>query len=185
MSTAYPHRQMLSSWLRYVCMAFGIACAISAFGLPNDPFVPNGLIVAGGIVIGVTWFAFGLYGGLPLFNTTSVWHPPASPDEVNSLHREGLLVIRRRRWLMWAAFASMFTVLPFMALLLLPSDNGMYLIAGVWLLLLIITYRYFLSRCPRCGFGFFTLSMHRAAPVWFRSSCAHCKLSLVAYQRGE
>ena len=45
-----------------------------------------------------------------------------------------------------------------------------------------INFRYYLSRCPRCGLGFFTRSASRAALLRRGNICGHCGLSLYAYK---
>src|SRR6266566_5233000 len=97
---------------RYACMIFGLANVASsiAYAAPKDLFMP-----IGGLLVGGAWFAFGKYGGLPLVNTVTDWHPSA-PGALEEMHRRGLLVMRRRRWLVWAAIPGAFVV----AALLIP-----------------------------------------------------------------
>ncbi len=181
MNREYPVRPKLTAWFRYPSMALGVACIIGAIdSVRSSPFDLFPLL--GGLLVGGAWFAFGFYGGLPLVNTVFEWHPTAIPDEVNAVHRRGLLVMRRRRWMMWVGEAALLGA----AFLLIPvfiqiGQPGLIVLVLV-VPLAIINFRYLLSRCPRCGYGFFTSSTSRAATFSFRKTCRHCGLSLYAYK---
>ena len=159
-------------------MIFGLANVAGsiAFAPRQDTFM-----LVGGLLVGGVWFAFGKYGGLPLFNTVTQWRPPGASDAIEDQHREGLLVMRRRRWMVWSAIPGMFIA----ALLLMPlliQRGHPELVVFLGVPLAFINFRYYLSRCPRCGLGFFTKSASRAALLRRRDTCGHCDLSLYAYR---
>jgi hypothetical protein len=135
-----------------------------------------------GFLVGSAWFAFGFYGGLPLVNTVHEWRQSANPHEVTDMERKGLLVMRGRRWAAWATVPGFF-LLGFLlvpVLIRLGQPGLVVLILGVPVA--IINYRYLLSRCPRCGYGFFARSTHRAAMLALTRTCRHCGLGLYAYK---
>lgn len=176
-ASEYPQRPMLPPWLRYLFMAFGLACVFRAvaFGFEGDPF-----FAIGGAMVGAAWFAFGKYGGYPLFETVPGWRPAESPNEIDDSHRRGLLVIRDRRrqafWAIPATLAAMAVLMPVLMPLGYPQ-LGLLLAAPP---MAFVRMRYYLSRCPRCGYGFFTTSTKRAASIRSRSACGHCGLALDA-----
>ena len=174
---------MAAPWLRYSCMAFGLANVVA--GITYGTGQRDVFMTAGGLLVGGAWFAFGKYGGLPLVDTVADWHPPATPDEVSDMHRRGLLVMRRRRWMLWAAFPGTLAVAPLLMSLLMRAGMLELTVLLLGAPLALINFRYALSRCPRCGFGFFARSTSRAAMLWLwlRRTCAHCGLSLHAYKR--
>lgn len=139
-------------------------------------------------MVGGAWLAFGLYGGLPLINTVDEWHPPANPYEVTDMQRKGLLVMRRRRWAAWAIVPGFFVLAPLLVPVLIRAGQPGLVVLILGLPIAIINARYLLSRCPRCGYGFFTGSTHRASmlavarPFRLTGSCRHCGLGLYAYK---
>jgi len=157
-----------------------------AFGLMNIVSVvytapPDLVMFVGGLLVGGGWFGFGLYGGYPLASTVVDWHPPASFDAVEEMHRQGLRVMRRRRWIMALSIpivmvAVMFLVMP----LLMRLGHPEYVFLPVAGALVFVNFRYYGSRCPRCGHGFFTRSASRAARIYHDNRCGHCGLSLDA-----
>jgi len=165
-------------------MAFGIANIIGVIASLWSSTRDMSLAI-GGFLIGGTWFAFGFYGGLPLVNTVHEWHRSANPHEVTDTQRKGLLVMRVRRWAAWAAWATVpgFFLLGFLlapVLIRLGQPGLVVLIIGIPLA--IINSRYLLSRCPRCGYGFFARSTHRGAMLALTRTCKHCGLGLYAYK---
>lgn len=162
-------------------MAFGLANVCGAavsMAYPED----RAFRLAAGLLVGGIWFGFGMYGGLPLVATVRDWHAPVAPEVVTEKVWEGLLVMRRRRWVMWSSFVGVFVTAPLVVGALVQAGQG-----GLWVLLVgaplaVVTFRYGLSRCPRCGYGFFARSTSRAATLAFGRSCRQCGLSLYAYQ---
>ncbi len=151
MSKEYPSRSKLPPWIRYLCMAFGLVNIVvvitcTVIGKENLDMVVSALLV------GSAWFAFGAYGGFPLVNTVADWHPPATPDEVTESHRRGLLVMRRRKWMIWATVPSMLAVAPLLFPLFMKADQPELIVLVLGVPLAIIIFRYLLSRCPRWFF---------------------------------
>jgi len=180
-SREYPARPKMVAWARYLCMAFGVACVVGGIGsLRSSPLDLSPLL--GGVLIGGAWFAFGLYGGLPLVNTLRKSHPAITADEVNNQHRRGLLVMRWRRWIMWASVPPALIVASVLIPVLIKAGQPGLVLFVLGVPLAIINFRYLLSRCPRCGYGFFTRSKSRAATLNIRKACGHCGLSLYAYK---
>src|SRR6058998_2929240 len=178
MSIEYPSRPMAAPWVRYPCMAFGLAIVASVtYGALRERSV---FMTAGGLFVGSLWFAFGKYGGVPLVDTVADWHPPTAPDAVNEMHRRGLLVMRRRRWIMWAEVPVVLAVAPLLISPLMQSGQPELIVFLLGVPLAIINFRYLESRCPRCGYGFFVGSTSRAALLRLRKACGHCGLSLYA-----
>ena len=181
MNREYPTRPKVAAWARYLSMTFGVANIVGGIDLarssPLDLFLLLGTFLVGG-----AWFAFGLYGGLPLVSTVRNWQPAATPDEVNDMHRRGLLVMRRRRWIIWASVPSAFIVAFLLIPVLMKAGQPGLTVLVLGVPLAIINFRHFLSRCPRCGYGFFTRSTSRAATINLRKACGHCSLSLYAYK---
>lgn len=147
-------------------------------GIPFDEIGVTTFGVLGGLLVGGVWFAFGYYGGLPLFDTVSDWQPPRNNEEITESHRRGLSTLRRRKWLMWASTPIFFVL----AGLLMPwfiqikqAGAGFLLIA---VMIFMMQFHYHLSRCPRCGYGFFAGSTRRAALMEPRKYCAHCGLTV-------
>jgi hypothetical protein len=171
---------MAPTVVRYLCMIFGLANIVG--GIASGVQWGDTFPLLGGLLVGGGWFAFGWYGGLPLFDTVADWHPPASPDAVEDMHREGLRVMRRRQWTPWLAIPVLFAVA---ALIIPPLMRAGHPELVIFLLgppYFFVTFRYYLSRCPRCGFGFFTRSASRAASLRQSDRCRHCGLSLYAYK---
>lgn len=184
MKGEYPVRPKVAAWVRYPSMVLGVACIIGAIdSVGSSPLDLSPLL--GGLLVGGAWFAFGFYGGLPLVNTVREWHPAVTPDEVNTMHRRGLLVMRRRRWMMWASYPAMFVAFLYLIPILTRTGQPGLIVLVLGVPLVIITFRYLLSRCPRCGYGFFTRSTSRAATISLRKTCGHCGLSLYAYKDHE
>lgn len=184
MRREYPVRPKMAAGIRFGCMIFGVICfGGTVYSVCAGPLDLVSLL--GGLLVSGVWFGFGWYGGLPLVDTVRDWRPPTGPNEINDMHRRGLLVIRRREWIMWAsiplALAVGVSVIPIC--LRLNQPGLVVLIVGVPYL--IIVFRHFLSRCPRCGYGFFTRSTSRGAFLEWRKACGHCGLPLRAYEVGR
>lgn len=177
----YPTRPKVTTWIRYLCIAFGVAIIVGGIDSLRSSSLDLFSLLSG-FLIGGAWFAFGLYGGLPLVNTVREWCPAATPDEVNNQHRRGLLAMRRRRWIMRASFPGVLIVAFFLIPVLMKAGQPKVAVLVLGVPLAIISFCYFLSRCPRCGYGFFTRSSSRAATVNLRKACGHCGLSLYAYK---
>jgi hypothetical protein len=180
MSVEYPNRPKIQRWIRYLCMAFAIANifgGISAALYERDLFI---LLVA--LLIGGAWFAFGKYGGLPLVETVSQWRPAVKSNEITELHLQGLLVMCRRRWFMLASIPSTFSAAFLLFPLLMRISQPQLILFVLAVPIVIFQLRYWLSRCPRCGYGYFTRSECRAATLWPSTTCGHCHLSLYAYK---
>jgi hypothetical protein len=184
----YPPREPMPSWARYLCMGFGISNVAGGMlgSMLYHPPMQAELIdigvpafqVLGGILVGGAWFYFGYYGGLPLIDTVEEWRPPVNREEVTEPQREGLAVLRRRRWMMWASIPGYFIVMGSTMRWLMKSGQlgACFLLVGV--AMAIIHFRYYLSRCPRCGFGFFAGSTKRYAILHRTTFCVECRLSL-------
>ncbi len=170
---------MIPDVARYGCMAFGFANIVGAivYAAPLDP-----VMGIGGSLIGAGWFAFGWYGGYPLADTVVDWHPPESTDAVDDMHRQGLRVMRRRRWMTWCVIPILCAAVVLVMPLLMRIGHPELVFLPAALSMFFVNYRYYGSRCPRCGLGFFTRSASRAASVQHRNSCGHCRLSLYAYK---
>jgi hypothetical protein len=165
-------------------MAFGVAIIVGAMdSLRFSP--PNLFPLLGGFLIGGAWFAFGLYGGLPLVSTVCEWHPPATSNEFSDTHRRGLFVMRRRRWIMWASAPCALAVAVVLTPVLIQVDQPGLIVLILGVPLAIINFHYLLGRCPRCGCGFFTRSTSRAATINLKKACGHCGLPLYAYKDHE
>jgi hypothetical protein len=181
MERKYPIRPKTAAWARYLCMGFGVLIIAGALdsvrSAPLDLFA-----LLGSLLIGGAWFAFGLYGGLPLVSTISEWHPPTTPNEVNDMHRRGLLVMRSRKWIMWISVPCGLAIIVILIPILIEAGEPGLTVLIVGIPLAIISLRYLLSRCPRCGYGFFTRSRSRAASIYVKKACGHCGLSLYAYK---
>lgn len=181
MSSEYPIRPKMAAWARYLSMAFGVAIVVGGIDSVRSSALDLFPLLVG-LLIGGAWFGFGLYGGLPLVNTVPDWCPAITPDEVSDQHRRGLLVMRRRRWIMWASVPSMFIVAFFLIPVLVKAGQPGVAVLFLGVPLAVIDFRYFLSRCPRCGYGFFARSKSRAATLSLKKTCGHCGLSLYAYK---
>ena len=180
MTAEYPKRHMAPKFVRCVCMIFGLAniIAVIASGFYHDIFM-----FIGGVLVGSIWFAFGMYGGLPLVDTVRDWHPSVSNTEINEMHRQGLLVMRRRKWIAWIAMPGSLAAASLLLPLLIPYGHPELIVLLVGVPLVFINFRYYLSRCPRCGLGFFTLSASRAAFIRRKPICGHCGLALHAINK--
>ena len=165
---------MMPVWLRYPCMAFGALNVVQALRYSGEHEL---FMAIGGVLVGGGWFAFGWYGGMPLVSTVSDWRPRTAPGEITEMHREGLRAIRRRLWMSWAAIPIAFALMALLVPVLAPRGQAglIVLIAGVPLFF--VQARYYLSRCPRCGYGFFARSVRRAAFLKGTSACWHCGLA--------
>jgi hypothetical protein len=181
MNVEYPNRSMPALWIRYSCMAFGLANVIGgiSYAATLDRRV---FMAASALLVGGAWFAFGKYGGLPLVDTVTDWHPPATPDSVTEVHRTGLLAMRRRKWMMLASVPVVFALAPLLISLLMPVGQPELVVFLLGVPFAIVSLRYLLSRCPRCGNGFFTRSSSRAATLRLSKTCGHCGLSLHAHK---
>lgn len=170
----------MAMWLRLFCMVFGLAIVVAALlgGSRRQLIVP-----LGGTFVGAIWFTFGLYGGLPLVDTVKEWRPAVS-DQVDDMHLQGLLVMRRRRWMMWATIPFLFGITPLLIGQFGRIGQPELAILALGIPAALVNLRYQLSRCPRCGYGYFAASPNRAAFLWTRKACAHCGLSLTAYKNG-
>ncbi len=175
----YSKRSMAPAWVRYSCMIFGLAGIIGSIA---DATRQDIFMLVGGPLVGGGWFAFGKYGGLPLVDTVVDWRPPRAPGAIEDMHRQGLLVMRRRGWIVWAAIPGAFGVAALVIPLLMQSGHPELIVLLLGVPLAVINFRYSLSRCPRCGLGFFTTSASRAALLRRRNTCGHCRLSLYAYK---
>ncbi len=179
MTTDYPHRPMAPDLVRYPCMIFGLAGIVSAIVYAvHSPFIAGMCLL-----VGAAWFAFGKYGGLPLAETVIDWSPPTSAVAIEEMHRRGLLVMRRRRWMMYLAVPVALAAILLLASLIEQPEHLGLVVFPVFTLLATANLRYALSRCPRCGLGFFTKSTRRAASLRLGKTCGHCGLSLHAYKQ--
>lgn len=162
-------------------MVFGVANIIGVIASLSSSSLDIFLGI-GAFLIGGAWFAFGLYGGLPLVNTVHEWHPAANPHEVTDMQRKGLLVMRGRRWAAWATLPGFLLLGSLLVPVLIPAGQPGLLLLIIGVPLAIINARYILSRCPRCGYGFFARSTHRAAMLVPTRTCRYCRLGLYAYK---
>ncbi len=179
MNREYPDRPKMAAWAQYLFMTFGIAnIAGVIISLHFSQFDLFRLL--GEFLVGSAWFSFGLYGGLPLVSTVSEWELATEPD--TNMHRRGLLVMRRRRWMIYASIPCALAIAVALIPVLIQAGEPGLIVLILGIPLAIINLRYFLSRCPRCGYGFFTTSMSRAAIIKQRKTCGHCGLSLYAYK---
>lgn len=169
-------------WGRYPCMAFGL---LTVFGGAKHLFrngTQDTFPILAAFLVGGVWFAFGSYGGLPMVNTVHGWHPTETPNEVNDTHRRGLLVMRRRRWLTRVSLPVAFVAVVYLMPKLIQIGKPELILFIVGVPLFVGDFRYLLSRCPRCGYGFFTRGTSRAAFLNLRKTSGHCDLSLYAYK---
>ena len=171
----------MAKWFRFLCMAFGLANILSgvAFAVFYKPSI---FILLTALLVGGVWFMFGKYGGFPLVDTVREWHPASDSDEVNEMYRRGLLVMRRRKWLMWASLPSVVVVAGFLIPVLMQIGQPELVVLLLGVPFAIMNFSYLLSRCPRCGYGFFTRSTNRGAMLSLRATCGHCGLSVDAYK---
>jgi hypothetical protein len=119
---AYPFRPPMWWIFRIPCAAFG---ALGLIGVLQDvlyrrDFNTFAFQFLGGGLVAVAWGTFGVYGGFPLVDTVKDWQPPTMPDEITQKHRDGLRVIRRRRWAFGLSFPGYF-VLMIAALAIAPN----------------------------------------------------------------
>jgi hypothetical protein len=180
MAVPYPYRPMAPKWVRYACMVFGaanMASAVASVAHRVDIFM-----LVGGPIVGAVWFAFGWYGGLPLLGTVANWQPPAAPDDLNEMHIRGLLTMRRRRWMMWATGPVLLLMAAALMPLLMPTRHPEWIVLILAVPMCLLGLPYYLSRCPRCGYGFFARSTSRAALLGYGKACHHCGLPLDAYK---
>ncbi len=182
MNEEYPIRPKMSPWFRYPCIGFGVLIILVGIKELVQSLTLDMFYLLGAFLVGGAWLAFGLYGGLPLVDTLRDWHPVATSDEINDMHRQGLLAMRRRRWIMWASVPCALAVAVVLIPVLIQARQPGLTVLVLGVPLAIITFRYFLSRCPRCGYGFFTRSTSRAATINLKQACGHCGLSLYAYK---
>jgi hypothetical protein len=149
MTAEYPNRPMAPKLVRFVCMIFGCACIVGAVtqGIQHDAFE-----LISGLVVGGVWFAFGAYGGLPLIGTSGEWHSTGDFSAVAQSHKDGLIVMRRRRRIMWLALPSalLASVLIMPALQHLGRPEMVVFLLGIPLVFL--NFRYYLSKVPSVRF---------------------------------
>lgn len=89
---------------------------------------------------------------------------------------EGLVRIRRRRWLLWTV---LLTYLPaiWLSLKVTESDRKTAVVFGIWVAMAAVAGCVAAAaRCPRCGNYFHLMGL---TPVWVRK-CLHCGLGLTA-----
>jgi hypothetical protein len=141
-------------------MIFGLAIIVTgiAYAARTDVFMP-----VGGLLVGGGWFAFGKYGGLPLVDTVVDWSPPSASGVIDDMHRQGLFVMRHRRWIAWATIPGALAAAALLIPLLEQGGHAELIGFVLGVPLAFVNFRYYLSRCPRCGLGFFTRSATRAA----------------------
>jgi hypothetical protein len=158
-------------------MIFGLSNVVASIASSErqDMFM-----LIGGILVGSSWFAFGWYGGLPLVETVVGWRPSANSTAIEEMHRQGLIVMRRRRWMGWLAIPGGLAAAALLIPLLMQTSHPEFVVLLIGPPIAFIQFRYYLSRCPRCGFGFFTKSISRAALIRRGNTCGHCGLSLNA-----
>ena len=90
--------------------------------------------------------------------------------------REGLRIIRRRRWYLWGLILVYLPVM-WTTLQLTRSLQASLPVFGVWfVLLLVIMTVSAVARCPRCGNYF---HLHGMTLLYLRR-CLHCQLPLNA-----
>jgi hypothetical protein len=171
---------MMPQLARYACMLFAVSNIVGVLVFPNR----DAVMLVGAFLVGGAWFAFGYYGGLPLVDTVDDWHPPVTPNAVEEMHKRGLRVMRRRRWIVWAALPGGLALAALILSILAPTGHPEFVVLILAPPLAIINGRYYLSRCPRCGLGFFTRSRSRAALLRESKKCGHCGLPLNAYKDG-
>ncbi len=172
----------MSPWFRYPCIGFGALIILGGIKDLVKSSTLDMFYLLGAFLVGGAWLAYGLYGGFPLVDTVRDWHPVTTSDEINDMHRQGLFAMRRRRWVMWASVPCALAVAVVLIPVLIHSDQLGLIVLILGVPLAIINFRYFLSRCPRCGYGFFTRSTSRAATINLKKVCGHCGLSLYAYK---
>ena len=162
-------------------MVFGLANVIGgiSYAVSHDRSIFMGVSA---LLVGGGWFAFGKYGGLPLAETVDNWHPPTTLDLVTEENRKGLLVMRRRRWMVWASIPTTLVAAPLLISQLMRVGQPELIVFLLGVPVVLVSSRYFLSRCPRCGYGFFARSTSRAATIQLGKTCGHCGLSLHAYK---
>lgn len=176
----YPFRPPMARWIRIAVVVFAAAILIGlVLDIRAEPDLFN--LFMGGFV-SAAWLAFGVYGGFPLFETVQDWHAPATPCEITDAHRQGLLVMRRRKWIMWAAYPVALAMVPFLHGALEGLGQAPLVVVLLFVPLAVLSFRYWLSRCPRCGYGFFVRSKNRAGLTILTNSCPHCELPLRAHK---
>jgi hypothetical protein len=96
--------------------------------------------------------------------------------EITNTQKIGIknIIKRKKRsiWFpaIWIPFAIMFLAVGF--------DNAALVIGfGCALMNGLLNILWLLSKCPRCGNGFYT-STSKARWLWFTTQCRHCGLSL-------
>lgn len=171
----YPFRPPLPMPFRALIAFFGVAILGSA---ASGSAGGDAVFAIAGVLIGVVWLAFGLYGGYPLVDTVPRWSPPDDRESIRESDCAGLAVIRKRKRIVWATVPIAFVLVALFMPLVLRGGKPQWLLLGVAPPMLFVYFRYQLSRCPRCGFGFFARSTNRAAPLRSGSTCATCGLTL-------
>ena len=90
--------------------------------------------------------------------------------------------MRRRRWLTWVSVPVW--LIGGLALAVWLDDRGSarFILIGLGVPIIAVQINYWLSRCPRCGYGFFARGKSRAAFLARGTRCRQCGLSLTAYK---
>lgn len=179
MKIGYPFRPKAPIWVRIPCMIFGSVCVFNAGFALVQPQGQSPAFLLGGIVVGAVWFAFGFYGGLPLINTVRDWSPSVDTNDLTESSRSGLRTMRWRKWAMWASEPIFgLTILLLVQRYGVTHAETIFFSLAIPMIALIMVY--WLSRCPRCGYGFFADSTNRAAFLKRTKVCSHCGLRLNA-----
>jgi hypothetical protein len=166
-------------WLRVPCMALGALTMINASTAVVQAQGGSQTFHIMGVFVGAVWFGFGAYGGLPLVGTVRPWTPPTDSKAMTDSYRAGLRTMRRRKWAMWAS--QPIFVLSVVLLTQYFGHDHMDTISFLTVIPVFASFFvYWLSRCPRCGYGFFALSKTRASLLKGTENCRHCGLHLNA-----
>lgn len=136
-------------------MTFGILNVIGGVigGITSSDSQVDFFPLLGGLLVGGIWFGFGYYGGLPLVDTVSYWQPPDIPNEINNYHRQGILVLRRRKWAMWAS---------------IPCCLGVGAMFMPWAHKTRPTRSWFHPDCRRYGDSKFQVLLEPLSTLWLR-----------------
>src|SRR5947208_172260 len=156
----FPERKKLALPIRVVCMIFGGYTVLGAIHSWVYEAHPQSFMIAGGIIVGAAWFGLGAYGGLPLVNTAPRSSQELGSEALTERERRGLVVLRNRKWLAWLSLPAALAMGPLVAQL--PPQYCGLGVLGVGVMVAILNLCHWLSRCPRCGYGFFALSKGRA-----------------------
>jgi len=107
----------------------------------------------------------------------SLTDSPELPDK--SALRQGLKVVRRRRWYLWIIIL-LYVPLMSAAMKTLPSFKGVMYVFLLWFVIMFtIALVAAVARCPRCGNYF---HVHGMTLLYLRK-CLHCQLHLTADKR--